>query len=114
MRHDFCMILRVDRVDDREEVATCRIPTVRVLVGEVDVDEWVALDLGPHVAHSELVKTRDIDSADLVLLQQPLSPREHGLQEILVDLRLRGQKILDYRDKVTTMMGDLRWLFKYS
>ena len=49
----------------------------------------VLLELGPEFIDGELVVLRYMDVLDLVLLQQLLLIGEHGLEEVLVDLRRR-------------------------
>ena len=76
---------------DVEEVRPVRQAPLRELGGKVAHELWVALHLGPHVLHRDLVVHGHVDALDLVELHQRLRPGEHFLQEVLVPMKYRDR-----------------------
>ena len=88
-------VLRVDRVQDVEEVRSGRPLAVRVFVGEV-LDEFrIFLELRIQRLDADLVVVRHRDLLHDGLLHQFLLPGEDLLEEVLVDLLHRRQIVLD-------------------
>ena len=85
MGQDALEILRLERVEDVEEVLARRAPPGRVLVREVAGELWVLAHVGPKGLHGQLVIVRNSDLVDVGLFHELLLARQDVFQEILVD-----------------------------
>ena len=92
--HDLAQVLRVDGVEDVEEVLPRRPLVLRVLGREVLHELGVLLELGPEAPDRELVVMRHLDVVDVGLQNERLLAREDLLQEVVGDQVLIGQVIL--------------------
>ena len=90
-------ILRLDRVEEVEEVLARRPFTSRVAVREVLGELGVALYVRPQCLHRELIVVRDCDMLDICLLHQLLFARKNVLQEVLVDAVSLREVVLNWK-----------------
>ena len=84
MGQDALEILRLERVEDIEEVLARRAPPGRVLVREVAGELWVLAHVGPKGLHGQLVIMRNSDLLDVGLLHELLFAAQNVLEEVLV------------------------------
>ena len=97
--HDLRQVVRVQRVEDVEEVLPRRTLVLRVLVRKVRQEDGVLLELGIERLHRQLVVVRDLDRRDGRLLVELLLPGEDVLQEVLVDEAFGRQVELEAVDQ---------------
>ena len=83
--HNLAKVVRVDGVEDVEEVLTMRSFVFRVLVWEIAVHDRIVFELWPQCLRGQLLIMRHFDDVHLVLLQQLLLAGQHILEEVLVD-----------------------------
>ena len=95
MCHDLAEVVRVQGVEDVEEVVPWWALTFWVLVGEVLHHGGVLGELGIQGLDGELFVLRHPDLLDLRLLEQVLLAREDLLEKVLVDHRLRREVELE-------------------
>ena len=108
--HDLLEVLRLQRVEDVEEVLARRALAGGIRVGEVLHELRVLLEVRPERLHRELVVLWDVDLLDLGLLHQLLLADEDVLEEVLVDdVRVR-EVVLDCAGVRMRMQGYLRCL----
>ena len=95
MFHNLLKVLRVNCIQDVEEVFPTWPLGICKLVLEVDVECVIVLEVEPQLLHRELIKVRNMNIRHLILLEQPLLIGEHLPEEILVHLCLWRQMVLD-------------------
>ena len=83
---DLFQVLRVDSIEDVEEVFTVGTFIIRILVLEVNVELIIILESRPHLVYRELIKVRYIDVVHLILLQQKLLILEDFTKKVFVHL----------------------------
>ena len=86
MLRDLLQILRVDGVEDVEEVFTVGTFVLRILVLEVNIELIIILESRPHLVYRELIKVRNINVVHLILLQQKLLVLEDLTEKVFVHL----------------------------
>ena len=84
-------ILRLDRVEEVEEVLARRPFTSRVAVREVLGELGVALYVRPQCLHRELIVVRDRDMLDIRLLHQLLLPARTSFRKSLLTQLASGR-----------------------
>ena len=105
MRQQTLEVVVVDGVEDVEEVVARRQPALWELVGEVDVELGVALEVWPERFHAQLIVVGHLDPLDGLLVEESLLLREDVLQEVFVDLRGRRQVELEARKRLEKVRG---------
>ena len=86
MRHDPGQVLRVDGVQDIEEVLAAWASLSSILVLEVDVEGGIFFEVLPQVLDRQLIPVRHMDELDILLLEQLLLIGKDLPEEVLVDL----------------------------
>ena len=86
MRHDPGQVLRVDGVQDIEEVLAAWASLSSILVLEVDVEGGIFFEVLPQVLDRQLIPVRHMDELYILLLEQLLLIGKDLPEEVLVDL----------------------------
>lgn len=94
MVHDLGDIVRIDGIEDVEEIFSIGSSFVCIFILEVDVEVFIILEVLPKVLDTELIPAWDMDEIDLILFEQLLIVPEDAPQEVLVHLALRWQIVL--------------------
>ena len=85
MAHHLLQVVRVNGVQDVEEVLARRAFANGVLIGEVLRELWVFTELRPQALDRELIVVWNRDLLHLHLLQQMLLAGQNVFEEILID-----------------------------
>ena len=93
--HDLGQVVRVDRVQDVEEIVSRRPFPFRIGVGEELHHVRVLLELRVERLDRQLIVVGHFDLDLLLLQEQALPAREHGLEEVLVDRLLVWEVVLE-------------------
>ena len=90
---DLIEVVWIQRIEDIVEVLAARSLVRWEDVREVLTERRIVLELGPQVLNGELIVGERMDLLDECLLEEQLLVREHQLEEVLIDLILRGQVV---------------------
>ena len=100
MSHDLLKVVRMNGVEDIEEVLARRPFACRILVWEVASELRVLAELRPECLHGNFIVTGNVDLLDIGLLHKLLLAAEDVLEEVLVDEALRRQVELEAVTKI--------------
>ena len=95
MGHHLLQIIRIQGIQDGEEVLSGWALVPRKNIWEILLELKVLLVLGPEPLDGELIVMRDLDRGHRLLLEELLLSGEHGLQEVLVDMMTGRQEVLE-------------------